>query len=213
MINDSSKELIIIGASGLGKEIAWISKRLNIKVKGFLDDDTSKVDVYYGYPLLGSIKNWRKYNNVQFIIAIASPRIRHKIYFEHFFNFDANFATLIDPAVQWLSGDLEIGQGSVVCAGTVCTADVKVGDFSIINKQCSIGHDVMISDFCTISPSVILSGHVNISESSEVGASTSIRQGVTIGRNSLIGMGSVVLNSIEQNTLAFGSPAKFVKKV
>lgn len=207
-----SNPLIIVGASGFGKEVAWLAKRLNIKIIGFLDDNKSLTgESFYNYPVLGLIGDWAKYPNADFALAIASPRIRKRIVHKMLLEGIPKFKTLIDPSVEINKEETEIGKGSIICAGSICTADVRIGDFSIINKQCSIGHDVIINDFCTVAPKVMLGGHVHLYDGVEVGASSSIRQQLTVETGANIGMGSVVVKPVEANTLYLGAPAKKIK--
>lgn len=207
-----SNPLIIVGASGFGKEVAWLAKRLDIKILGFLDDNKSLTgELFYNYPVLGSINDWINYPDVDFALAIASPRIRKLIVEKMLLEGIPNFKTLIDPSVEIDEEETEIGKGCIICAGSICTANVRIGNFSIINKQCSIGHDVTISNFCTVSPKVMLGGHVYLHDGVEVGASSSIRQQLTVEKGANIGMGSVVVKPVEANTLYLGAPAKKVK--
>lgn len=207
-----SNPLIIVGASGFGKEVAWLAKRLGIEILGFLDDDKNlKCEFFYNYPVLGLIDDWINYSNVDFTIAIASPRIRKLIVNKMFLTGTPEFKTLIDPSVEVDNDEIEIGKGSIICAGSICTANVKIGNFSIINKQCSIGHDVIISDFCTIAPKTMVGGSVHLQDGVEVGASCSIRQQLTVEKGANIGMGSVVVKSVEPNSLYLGSPAKKIR--
>ena len=207
-----SNPLIIVGASGFGKEVAWLAKRLDINILGFLDDNQSLTGhFFYNYPVLGLIDDWVNYPNVDFALAIASPRVRKLIFAKMLLVGTPKFKTLIDPSVEVDKEETEIGKGSIICAGSICTANVKIGNFSIINKQCSIGHDVIISDFCTIAPKTMLGGHVHLHDGVEVGASSSIRQQLTVEEGANIGMGSVVVKPVEANTLYLGAPAKKIK--
>lgn len=207
-----SEPLIVIGASGFGKEVAWLAKRLGINVLGFIDDDESLAgNHFYNYPVLGRIDDWVKHANANFSLAIASPRIRKHVVNKMLLLGAPKFKTLIDPAAEIDKEETKIGEGSIICAGSICTADVNIGKFSIINKQCSIGHDVVIRDFCTIAPKVMLGGHVYLQSGVEVGGSASIRQQLIIGEGATIGMGSVVVKNIESNFLYLGSPARKIR--
>jgi sugar O-acyltransferase (sialic acid O-acetyltransferase NeuD family) len=207
-----SNSLIIVGASGFGKEVAWLAKRLDINIIGFLDDEESLIgQCFYNYPVLGKIDDWVTYSDSDFALAIASPRIRKLIVNKMLLAGVPKFKTLVDPSVEIDKQETEIGKGSIICAGSICTADVQIGVFSIINKQCSIGHDVIINDFCTVAPKVMLGGHVHLHDGVEVGASSSIRQQLTVGEGANIGMGSVVVKSVEANALYLGAPAKKIK--
>lgn len=53
-----------------------------------------------------------------------------------------------------------------------------------------------------------LSGCVTVGNGTHIGTGSSIIQGISIGKNVLIGAGSVVVNDIEDNSKAYGVPAK-----
>jgi sugar O-acyltransferase (sialic acid O-acetyltransferase NeuD family) len=208
-MNDS---LIIIGASGFGKEVAWLARRLKINIIGFLDDDNLlQGNSFCGYPVLGKLSDWIKYSEVNFSLAIASPRTRKIIVSKMHKQGVPKFITLVDPSVIIEDEINDIGIGSIICAGSICTANVKIGNYSIINKQCSIAHDVVIKDFCTIAPQVMLGGHVKVLNGAEIGGSSSIRQQLIIGEGASVGMGSVVVKDVESNFLYLGVPAKKIK--
>lgn len=54
---------------------------------------------------------------------------------------------------------------------------------------------------------------VNIGQNCWLGANVTILPGVTIGNNVVIGAGSLVTKSLPDNVLAYGSPARVVKKL
>ncbi|WP_440651934.1 acyltransferase [Cysteiniphilum sp. 19S12-1] len=54
---------------------------------------------------------------------------------------------------------------------------------------------------------------VTIKQNAWIGTAAIILKGVTIGENSVVGAGSVVYESIPDNVIAIGNPAKVVKKL
>ena len=79
------KDLIIIGASGFGREVAWLVERIN-KVElqwnllGFIDDNNDIQNTNIGgYPVLGTTEQIVDYSNAQFVCAIGSSKIREII--------------------------------------------------------------------------------------------------------------------------------------
>ena len=93
-----------------------------------------------------------------------------------------------------------------------------IGAFSYINCEngVSIGDDVQIGSHCSIySVSTIddRKGAVIIGKNSKIGSHSTIMPGVEIGENSVIGAHSLVLESIPENVVAFGVPAKVMKKL
>lgn len=53
-------------------------------------------------------------------------------------------------------------------------------------------------------------GRINIKEGAFIGARAMVMPGVTIGENSIIGANSVVVNSIPDNVVAAGNPARII---
>ena len=129
-----------------------------------------------------------------------------KTIIDKFTDTNVKFATLIDPSVI-LSNRVEIGEGSIICAGTILTVDISIGKHVIINLDCTLGHDDIINDFVTIYPSVNVSGNVEIGECSELGTGAQIIQGKRIVSNTIIGAGAVVVKDIIESNVYVGVPA------
>ena len=110
-----------------------------------------------------------------------------------------------------LSDRVQIGASTIICAGTIITVDIRIGDHVIINLDCTLGHDDIIRDYVTIYPSVNVSGNVEVGECSKFGTGMQIIQGKNIGTESIIGAGAVVIRDIPDRCTAVGSPAKVIK--
>lgn len=211
------KDLIIIGASGFGREVAWLVERVN-KVSetwnliGFLDDNKSLqgTDVN-GYEVLGTTDDAGRYPDAYFVCAIGAARIREKIIQKVTeINPNIKFAILIDPSV--VKSDLvEIGEGSIICAHTIITVNIKIGKHVIINLDCTVGHDAVLYDFVTLYPSANISGITEIGPCSELGTGMQIIQGKRIGAYTIVGAGAVVVKDIPDASTAVGNPAKPIK--
>ncbi|TKF86907.1 acetyltransferase [Vibrio breoganii] len=210
-INDISKGLVIVGASGLGKEIAFAAERIGITIKGFLDDNLD-VGYFHGYPILGKIDSLQAEDNIQFIIAIAKPAIRHEVV-SRLETDKVSFATIVDPSVIYAHTQLDIGAGSAILAGSVCTANISIGIHSIINKFCCIGHDVVIKDFTTLSPTVMLGGNVEVGNFVELGARTTVKQSVVISSNVITGMSTTVVKNLVEAAVYIDTPARVLKGI
>ena len=96
--------------------------------------------------------------------------------------------------------------------------NVDIGAFTYINAK----YGVIIEDFaqigshCSIySISTIDSkkGKVVLKKNCRIGSHSLIMPGVTIGENSIIGAFSFVNKDIPDNVVAFGVPAKVIKKL
>ena len=93
-----------------------------------------------------------------------------------------------------------------------------IGAFSYINAKYGvvIEDEVQIGSHCSIySISTIdeKKGRVVLKKNCKIGTHSTVMPGVTIGENSIIGAHSLVLADIPDNVVAFGVPAKVVRRV
>ena len=205
------KDIIIIGAGGHGREIAWLSRRCGRSVRGFLDNTPNKQGANIcGVPVLGKLDQCLSFLECEFVIAIGAPRARKKIIENIFQGKNIQYATLIDPTAI-IGENIEIQEGSMICAGTILTIDVQLGKHCIVNTNAVLSHGVIIGDYVTVAPNVSVSGDVTLGEMVEVGANATIREKVSIQNGAMVGMGAVVTQNISKNHVVVGNPAKFLK--
>lgn len=205
------KDIVIVGYGGFAREVEWLISRINEgdktwNFKGFIDVDTSKDNV------IGDDEYVLRYDKELYVaLAIGEPRIREILYKKYKENPNIRFANLMDPSVI-SSKRITLGEGNIVCAGTIITVDIEIGNCNIINLDCTIGHDVVIEDYVTLNPSVNVSGNCVIGCGSNIGTGTQVIQGKKIGKRVTIGAGAVVRENIIDNCTAVGVPAKIIKK-
>lgn len=211
------KKLFIIGAGGFGRETAWLAERINEispvwDIRGFLDDDeTLQGTVQDGYPVLGGCSHLKEEKEeIYVVVAIGSGKVKKAVVDKLAGYGNVYFATLVNPSLIH-SGRVKIGEGSIICAGTILTTDIVIGRHVIINLGCTVGHDAVIGDYTTIYPSVNVSGCVTVGREAELGTGAQMIQGKVIGDRVVLGAGAVVIKNIENDCTAVGSPAKVVK--
>ncbi len=208
-----SKDLLIIGASGFAKEVAWLVERINQvsptwNLLGFVDKGCKEANsTLMGYPVISEEEANKRFEEVWYICAIGSAKVRKAVVSKYV---GKKFATLIDPSVL-VSNRVTIGDGTIICAGTIMTVDITIGSHVIINLDCTLGHDAVLHDFVTVYPSVNISGNAHIGECVELGTGMQIIQGKVIGNGSSVGAGAVVVKDIPEKCTAVGSPAKPIK--
>lgn len=208
------KDIIIIGAGGFGREVAWLIEDINNleptwNIVGFVDDKKEiQGTIINGYPVVGDI-DWLKDQEVDVVNAIGDSIIKKKVMSR--LNESKNtYPVLIHPNVI-ISRLVNIGEGSIICAGNIITVNISIGKHVIVNLDCTIGHDAIIGDYSTLLPSVNISGYVNLEQCVNIGTGSAIIQGVTIGQNTIVGAGAVVVKDLPANCTAVGSPAKPIK--
>ena len=207
-MENKNRDLIIIGASGFGKEVLLVAKKLKLNVRGFLDDTEEKIGtLIHDIPVLGKIDSWIEHSDCHFVVAVGSPNGRKKIVGSMYEYGEPDFCTLVDPDAL-IGLNVKIGKGSIICAGVICTVDIQIGEHVIVNINSTIGHDCVIGDFSTIAPIVCVSGNVHVGPGAEIGTGSSVREKISLGQDSLIGMGSVVVKNVESGVVVLGNPAK-----
>ncbi len=119
-----------------------------------------------------------------------------------------SYPNLIHPSVMIGKDDVKLGQGLIICSGTIITVNVTIEDFVILNLSCTVGHDTIIKKYSSFMPSVNISGEVIIEPLVYVGTGAKIINQLTIGENTVVGAGAVVAKSLSAYCTAVGIPAK-----
>lgn len=210
------KPLVIIGAGGFGREVAWLVADINKAhpewdFLGFVDDKAVGETVE-GYPVLGTIAWLMERDEQPYVVcAIGDPRTRRKLA-RPFEEKGFRFATLVHPTVQ-MSDYVRIGAGSIVCAGTILTTNINVGRHAILNIGCRIGHDTSLGDYASLMPGVNIAGEVSIAEGCYFGLNACVINRTSVGEWSIIGAGAAVVRDIPARVVAVGVPAKPIKTI
>ena len=210
------KNIIIIGAGGVGREVSLIIEKIN-KLKatwnliGFIDDNINGWNrIINGYQIIGGMDLLETLPlDTYVVIAIANYNVKKKIVNK--INNKFKFATIIHPKV-YIHDYMTIGEGTIIYEGAIITANIQVGNHVIISPKCGIGHDSIIKDYVSLLWNVNVSGNDVIEEGVMMGSGSTIIQGKKIGKGSIIGAGAVVIDDIDSFTTAVGVPAKVVKE-
>lgn len=102
--------------------------------------------------------------------------------------------------------------------GLALGSKTDIGAFTYINALHGviIEDNVQIGSHCSIySVSTIdnNAGKVTLKNNCKIGSHTTVLPGIKIGKNSVIGAHSLVNRDIPDNVLAFGVPAKVIRKL
>ena len=214
-------DLLIYGAGGFGREVAWLaseSARALASVPGsdppqvraFIDDARHDEQLN-GIDVVSVAEAADRWPGAKVVAAIGSPESRERAIAQaESFGLKAA-PPLIAPGVlssQWN----EIGDGSVVAAGSIITVNVVFGCHVQVNLDCTIGHDAILEDYVTLAPGVHVSGHVRIGRGAYIGTGANIINGseespLAIGSGSVVGAGACVIREVPANTTVVGVPA------
>lgn len=112
-----------------------------------------------------------------------------------------------------IAEDVLIGSGSVIVAGAVINPGARIDENVIINTCASVDHGCIIEEGVHVGPGTHLGAEVVVERGAWIGMGTTIKDRVRIGSKSVIGAGSLVLDDIPKNVLAYGAPVKIIKEI
>lgn len=212
-----TKDLVIYGAGGLGRETFLMVKQINEakeqwNILGFFDDGKPKGSPVDGLTVLGGLSELNSIGtSLALVIAIANPQARRKLVRE-ISNPNISFPVMIHPSAQVSHDQNNFRQGTVITAGVILTTNITLGEFVIINLATTIGHDVAIGSFTSVMPGCRISGNVRIGEEVLLGTGAVILQNLNIGKSSKVGAGAVVIKEVGAGHTVVGVPAKPVRR-
>lgn len=210
-------ELVVYGGGGFGREVASLAGSCLIdgssyEVVAYVDDDIQQQGrVQNGIAVMSLDAAAGEYGDSGIVVAVADPAARRALTERAEMSFWRT-ATLVHERTE-MSRFVDIGDGSVICAGNSFTTDIRVGRYVHVNPGCTIGHDAILGDYTTLAPGVHVSGWVHIGERVFVGAGAVIINGteerpLTIGDGAVIGASACVTRSVDPAVTVVGVPAK-----
>ena len=192
----------LIGAGGFADEVKAHMGQFDMV--SFVDDSYYKENDKNILPL-----SQFDPNEYEVLIAIGDSNARAEIVSR--LPKETKYFTFIHESAQILGNDVEIGEGSIVCAGVIITTNCKIGKHTHLNLLTTVGHDNIIGDFFTTALGVKISGNCLIGDRVYFGTNSSIRQKTKVCNDVIIGLNAGVIKNIEESGTYIGTPTKKLK--
>lgn len=207
---------MIFGASGHAKAIINALLSNNIQPRGYIDSVKEMNSFVMGFPVLGNeaqLSDILANTNISSIILAIGDNYSRMLVAQRL---QKQYPELKFPSVfhrnTIVSESAIIGKGSVVLPGAVIGPEAILGDFCIINTNASLDHDGKMDDFSSLAPNSVTGGNVAIGKLSAIGLGAMLLHKISVGSNSVVGAGAVVTKNIPDNSVAYGNPAKIIRK-
>ena len=151
-----SKPIVIVGAGGLGKEIACLINDLpDFELVGFYDDGLTVGQTILGkYPVLGSTQNLIDHQDeLAVVLAFGNPSTRKKVWEKLQVNSNLSFPVLIHPLALVMNKErISLGLGTVIFPFSILTTDIELGVNCLVHTCASVHHDVRVGSHSVIMP-------------------------------------------------------------
>lgn len=204
------KNIVIIGAGDLGKEVVWMIEDINKRkptylIVGFLDDDIAKKgNIHHGYEILGTLDRLSEYSekmDISAAIAIQDGVIRKTIV-ERFPQFEA-WETIIHPSVN-IASSTSVGKGSILFANTIVSVDSVLGRFNMCYLAAVICNDCKFGDYVSVMSGGLVSEHVDVGEETYLASGVCVYPHAKIGKRVRASVGTTISKDCADDAVVNG---------
>ncbi|MDG1841764.1 MAG: acetyltransferase [Crocinitomicaceae bacterium] len=200
------KRAFIFGNGGHANVLASILKNKNQEIF-FIDKSRTTADVINEDEFFNEIES---YKNHEVFLGIGSNKIRTSIY-QKLINAGITPSNCISKH-SFIAHDAKLGNGVVICPGSVVGSKAIIGNNTIINTMSSVDHDCVLGDNSQITCGVTFGGNVIVGKNCFFGLKSAVIPGINIGDNAIVMAGSIVVNDVPQKVMVGGNPAQIIER-
>ncbi len=214
-----TKDLVIIGCGGLGREAVFLAESVNRatpswNLLGYVGREPESIGQMIGEFRVVGDDEWlcAIEREMAAVLAIGSPALKNRVRERLGENRNLSFPNLIHPSATGDWQRIKMGEGNLVFNTVGFTTGIIVGRFNVVNPGCTISHDCALGSWNLLGPGVHLAGGVSIGNRVVLGVGAQVLPGVAIGDDVTIGGGAVVTKSIGRAGTYVGVPARLLNR-
>ncbi|MDD4729370.1 MAG: acetyltransferase [Dysgonamonadaceae bacterium] len=204
------KQLLILGAGGMGKEILYTAQHsigygTEFVVKGFLDFPNQDWDTNVYPPILGIEDDYKIQSNDIFTCSIGNVHLKRKVC-EKMRLRGAMFQTLIHKEAN-IRENVKIGEGTIVDWNATVGSDVIIGENCLIQLLSIVGHDCKIGNYSRIDTQCVCVGGVVLQDCATIHTGAVVSHKVVVENDATVAAMSFVIRRVKAGTTVQGNPA------
>lgn len=211
--------IVVVGAGGFGREVVDLVRDISadggatsyggpFELLGVVDDGIPDLSLLerVDAPFLGPVSALAELSarGVRHVVAVGDPATRRRLAKR----LDLSGEVVLVHPTATVGSNVTLGLGTILCAQSAVTTNVRFGRSVHVNLGCTVGHDVRLDDFVTLSPRVSVSGGAHVEEDVFLGTGAVLNPSVRVGCGAVVGSGAVVTKDVARGTLAVGVPAR-----
>lgn len=192
------KNIVIIGAGDLGKEVVWLIEDINKNkptyvIKGFLDDDPMKANsIFYGYKVLGGTELLEKMGELwqtYAVIAIQDGGVRKQIAEQH--PEFQHWESIIHPSAV-IAYSSVVAEGCILFPQVTVSVESTLGSFGLYYIHSTVCNNCRIGEYVSIMSGASVMERAVVGSESFLAAGSCVYPHVRLGHRAKVGIEATV---------------------